>query len=232
MTTDIATAAEFHLTDWWDKNKKLVIQVVGVVAVVALVVSFYVWNKNKHEQDAAEALSTVQVTDGGAQSYVKVADDYSGTRAAARALLLAAGSEYANGKFAEAESLYQRFLKSSDDADWRPIALLGVATSLNAQGKKAEAVTRYQDFLQRYANDPGAIAAKSALAHLYESQSQFNQALDLYQEIGRSAQNTSYGLEAMVSLQNLTAAHPELMEKLKAASAGAPPSVTSPVTNN
>lgn len=212
MSTDIATVAEFHLTNWWDKNKQRVIYLGGVVAVVALVASFFIWNKRQQEINASEVLSKVQPGPGMTQELLKVAGDFSGTAAAERALLMAAGSAFTDGKYAEAQSTYERFLRESPESPSRPAALLGVAASLDAQGKMADATAKYQDIIQRYANDPAAIPAKSALARLLERQGQLSQAMAMYQDLMRSQQNASYGLESMVRLQNLVAAHPELLQ--------------------
>lgn len=225
MSTDIATAAEFHLTDWWDKNRQRLVRGVMLALVVALGLSFYFWKKNQREVDASCSLSNVQPGLGAAQAYLKVTEQYPGSAAAARALLLAAGGEFADGNYAEAQGLFERFLREAGDSSWRPAALLGVAASLDAQGKKADAILRYQDFVQRYANDSSAAAAKSALAHLYLTQNQLVQAQALYQELARSEQNSSYGLESMVSLQNLLAKHPELAQP-KAAT-----TISNPVSN-
>ena len=212
MSTDIATAAEFHLTDWWDKNKQRVIFFGGALAVVALVVSFYTWNKKQREFNASEALANVEPGPGTTGAFLKVATDFSGTAAAGRALLLAASSAFAEGKYVEAQNTCERFLKEFPDSPSRVTALLGVASSMDAQGKTAEAVTKYQDIVQRYATDPAAVPAKSALARLLEKQGQFAQAAALYQELMRLQQEASYGLESMIRLQNLMAAHPELMQ--------------------
>lgn len=212
MSTDIATAAEFHLADWWDKNRQRLIQGAVVVVVVTLGVSFYLYKKNLREVEASQALSAVQLGTDATAAYQKLAVQYSGTAAAARAVLLAAGSSFADGKFAEAQSLFEKFLREAGDSAWRSQAVLGVAASLDAQGKTAEATTKYQDFIQRFANDPGTSAAKSALAHLYEAQNQPEKAVVLYQELARSEQNSSYGLESMVRLQDLMAKRPELAQ--------------------
>ena len=136
-----------------------------------------------------------------------------------------------DGKYSDAQGLFERSLRESADATWRPQALLGVAACLTASGKNSEAIQKYQDFLQRFATDPGSLAARSALAHLYELQNQPAQALNLYKEITQTAQSSSYALEAAVKLQNLVALHPELLQQPKVempAASGA--NVTPPAT--
>jgi outer membrane protein assembly factor BamD (BamD/ComL family) len=141
---------------------------------------------------------------------LKVEADFSGTSAAARAVLFAANNAYAEGKMTEAQGLFERFLRDFPESPSRATALLGVASCLDAQGKTADAATRYQEIIQKFTSDAAAPAAKSALARLYEAQNQLQPAMGLYQDLMRTEQNTSYGLESMVRLQNLVARHPEL----------------------
>jgi TolA-binding protein len=210
MSTDIATAAEFHLTGWYEKNKRQLAWGVGIVAVVALVLGFYLWNRNQRESDASKALSNLTPGQAAAQDYLKMSDQYSGTAAAGRAVLLAASSSFTEGRYAEAQAQFTQFLSEQPESPSRPAALLGVAACLAAQGKAAEAMQKYQDVVQRFPNDQVTSPAKSALARLYEAQNQFKEALPIYQDLARSEANQSYGLEAMVRLQDLLARHPEL----------------------
>lgn len=210
MSTDIATVAEFHLMGWLEKNKRQVAWVLGSIVVLALVVSFYSWKKGQHETEAAEALSNVRPAPDAAQTYLKLANEYGGTAAGGRAVLLAAGSSFVAGSYAEAQSLFDRLMREYPSSEFRAQALLGVAACLDAQGKVAEAATRYQDLIERLPNDPTTVQAKSALARLYELQNQPDRALRLYEDLTRSAAYTSHGLLASVMMQDLLTRHPEL----------------------
>ena len=210
MSTDIATAAEFHLTGWYEKNKRQLAWAVGIIAVVALVLSFFFWKRGQRETDASEALSNLTPGQATAQAYLKMAGQYPDTAAAGRAVLLAASASFTEGRYAEAQAQFERFLREQPESASRPAALLGVAASIAAQGRAAEALQRYQEIAQRFPNDPVSSPAKAAMARLYETQNQYNQALPIYQELARSEANQSYGLEAMVRMQDLLARHPEL----------------------
>jgi TolA-binding protein len=221
MSTDIATAAEFHLVDWWDKNRQRVLWGAMAVALITLVLSFYIWQRDRREVRASEALSSVQVGAATPAAMLQVNAEFRGTAAAARALLLAAGATYTEGRFADAQKLFDRFLAEHPDHASRPAALLGTAACLAAQGKLADAATKYQGLIQRYPNDATVAPAKSALARLYESQGQFAPAMSLYQDLGRTAGNSSFALESMIRLQNLLAAHPELAQAAATTNAAA-----------
>lgn len=210
MSTDIATAAEFHLTGWYEKNKRQLAWGAGIVAVAALAVSFFYWKNGQREVDASEALSNLTPGQSAAQAYLKVSEQYAGTAAAGQALLLAASSSFTEGKYADAQAQFERFMKEQPESPSRPAALLGIAACFAAQGKTTEALQKYQDIAQRFPNDPVTAPAKAALARLHEAQNQFTQALPIYQELARNEVNQSYGLEAMVRMQDLLARHPEL----------------------
>jgi tetratricopeptide (TPR) repeat protein len=210
MTTDIATVAEFHLMGWLEKNKKQAAWAVGGIVVVALVVSFYVWNKGQREIDAGEALCDVRPAADVAQTYLKLASQYGGTIAGGRAMLLAAGNSFVAGKYADAQSQFERLLREYPDSQFRGQALLGIAACLDTQGKAAEATTRYQDLIDRMPNDPATVQAKSAVARLYDLQNQPERALKLYEDLARTAGYSSHGLLASVMMQELLARHPEL----------------------
>jgi TolA-binding protein len=211
MSTDITTAAELHLTGWWEKNKTRVFQIAIIAAVVAFLASFYIWRKNQRETEAAEALSAVTPGADTAQSLLKIAENYSGTAAADRAVFEAAGATFAAGKFDDAGKLFERYLREFPDGSERAAALLGVAACLDSQGKAADAIQKYQDVSQRFSSSPAAANAKASLARLYEAQGKPELALPLYQELSHD-QNTSYGLESAVRLQSLLTRHPELTQ--------------------
>jgi tetratricopeptide (TPR) repeat protein len=210
MSTDIATAAEFHLMGWLEKNKRQVAWVLGSIAVLALVISFYTWKKGQREVEAGEAFSNIRLSPEAAPSYLKLATEYPGTAAGERAVLLAAGGSFIAGNYTEALSRFEQLLREYPDSTFRTQALLGTAACLDAQGKIAEATTRYQDLIERWPNDPTTVQAKSALARLYERQNQPERALRLYEELARTASFSTHGLLASVLMQDLLARHPEL----------------------
>ncbi len=219
MSTDITTAAEFHLFNWLDKNRKLLIQAAAVLAVAALVVSFYLWKKGQKEVAAGEALSDISGANAAAD-YLKLAEEYPNTAAAPHAVLLAAGDLFDNGKYPEAQAQYERLTRDYPDSTLRVAATLGVAACLDAQGKIADAITRYNDFVKRYPSDGATSQARAALGRLYEAQGKPEQALQIYQELARAEANTSFGMEAAMRSQAVLAQHPEL-RNLKASTAPA-----------
>lgn len=211
MSTDITTAAELHFFNWLDKNRKLLIQAVVIVMIAAFVVSFYFWKKGQKETAAGEALSEISGANAAAD-YLKLAEQYPNTAAAPRAVLLAAGDLFDNGKYPEAQAQYERLSRDYPESTLRVAAALGLAACLDAQGKIADAITRYNDFIQRNPNDAATAQARAALGRLYETQGKPDKALQIYQEIQRAEANTSFGMEAAMRAQAVLAQHPELRE--------------------
>ena len=70
-----------------------------------------------------------------ADLYLKIAADYQGTSAGQRALLQGAAMLFAAGRYADAQTQFQKFLDAYPDSFFAAQAALGVATSLDAQGK-------------------------------------------------------------------------------------------------
>jgi len=211
MSTDITTTAELHFFNWLDKNRKLLIQAAAVLAVAALVVSFYLWNKGQKEVAAGEALSDISGANAAAD-YLKLAEQYPNTAAAPHAVLRAAGDLFDNGKYPEAQAQYERLTRDYPDSTLRVAASLGLAACLDAQGKIADAITRYSDFIQHYPSDAAISQARAALGRLYEAQGKPDKALQIYQEVQRAEANSSFGMEAAMRAQAVLAQHPELRD--------------------
>ena len=138
--------------------------------VVGLIVAFVLYRADEADVAASEALSNValpQMTGASrgdtADAYLKVAATYPGSRAGARALLLAAGGLFVEGKYAEAKTQFETFNREYASSPFRGEALLGIASCLDAQGKTNEAVTAYKDLIDRRPSDyvlpAGAVCA-------------------------------------------------------------------------
>ncbi|MFM2083010.1 MAG: Tetratricopeptide repeat-like domain [Verrucomicrobiota bacterium] len=221
MTTDIAVATEVHFSNWLGKNRNRVIGGGVVIALVALAVSYYFYDKNQTEITASKAISKVQPGPNAADAYLKIATENPGTPAAERATLLAANELFAAGKYPDAQTQFERVATDFPGTQFRDQSALGIAASLAAQGKTADATTRYTDLIQRSPEAAAATQARASLASIYETQGKFTEAIPLYQELARAEAYSSIGLEAGVRLQALLAQHPELLAKPAAANTNA-----------
>ena len=214
---------------WFDTYKRQV-AIGAVVAVIAgLVIWFIVWQHEQKQVDAGNAVTQVATAQleghsapaQAADAYLKVAQTYANSIPGSRALLLAAGSLFTEGKFPEAQAQFERFIHEYQGSPFMGEALLGVATCLDAENKTDEAAKAYNDLITRHSTESFIPQVKFALARIYEKQNKPELARDLYQEVERSSPFSSLGNEAGVRMEELIQRNPKL------APAPAAPSPTS-----
>lgn len=213
------SAGFYNFLGWLDVNKKRVIMGAVVVALVGCIAALLIWRKGQREVEAGQALSSVRTSfnptepapPGTAEAFVKVAQGYPKTAAAAQAILRAGAAFFAEGQWARAQEQFEKYLRSYGDTPWVPQATYGVAACLDAQGKTADAITKYNDFLKSYPNDPAADQGRLSLARLYDHANQPQQAIDILDKIVKGAQFSPAASEAQERLKELYAKHPNLV---------------------
>ena len=162
---------------------------------------------------------------------LKVEPENAGTQAGAQAILLAGGALFTQGKFAEAQSQFERLLKDYPGNQFSPQALLGVASSLHAQGKLDLALTAYKN-----AERPGsstATQAKFGQASILATQGKGSEAMALYEGIFidlREDRSNPLGSEAAMRAMELRAKLPA--PSVTAAEPAAAPMKLLSATNN
>src|SRR5438874_5890449 len=120
-------AAQLPLSDrfaaWFETNKKQALWGAVIIVAAGLIVGFVTWRKGEKEIEAGQALSAMSVpyTSGAArgsaaEAYLKVANEYPNTKAAVRAVLLAASDYFSQGKYDQAKSLFERFRREHGDS--------------------------------------------------------------------------------------------------------------------
>jgi TolA-binding protein len=241
MEKDVTIPAQptdlYDLMAWFQANRQRVIMISALVLAAAALTGGYEWHKNYKETAAAEALSNLKppssatgaVADNAteAQPYLKMADDYSGTAGASRALLVAGGIFFDAGKFDQAGGAFERFLREYPDSPLASQAMVGLGSSLEAQGKTLEATSRFDSIVKQHQSDSTISQAKSALARLYVAQNKPDLALHLYEEMGRANNNDTWTAEASIQLQELLAKYPNLR---KPVAPPAPPAESLPLS--
>lgn len=208
----------YELWAWAETNWRRLAVGAAVGALIALVVSFYVWKQDVHAEAASQALSALRPTaspDGtpvmvAPAAYLKVATDYPGTAAAARASLLAGSAFFDAAKYAEAKGEFDRFLRDAPQNPLRTEALYGQGACWEALGKTDDAVTAYKGLVDRYPIDPLVPRAKVALARLYKVKNQPADALRLLEDVARTEQFGTVGLMAETLMSEIKAANPTL----------------------
>jgi tetratricopeptide (TPR) repeat protein len=202
---DAATAYFFKLWEWVETNVRTIVIGAGIVAVAAILLSYYFWRQNEMEITAGEALTQALVSpppnsDAGqlADSYLKIAADYPDTQAGGRALMLGAATLFSSGKYSEAQAEFRKYLSEYPSGPFSASAALGVASCFDAQGKADLAADAYQRVISGL-SDPNAVdAAKFSLAKINEQRDKLTDAENLYEQVARDNPNSPLGSEAML----------------------------------
>jgi predicted negative regulator of RcsB-dependent stress response len=224
MQLQDAPATYFYkLWPWFEANRIRIIWGGGVIVVAAGLISFYSWQRDQKEIVAGKALTQVMrsiprnaTASQQADLYLKIITDYQGTSAGQRALLQGAAMLFEAGRYADAQTQFQKFLDIHPDSFFAAQAALGVATSLDAQDKTDAAAGVYQRIINSYSDAVAVDSARFALAQINERQGKLAEAVNLYEAIVRYNPNGSLGSEAGLRLM-------ELKMKLQSASPATAP---------
>jgi tetratricopeptide (TPR) repeat protein len=203
---------------WAETRRKQI----GIGVVVALVAGFALYTNSHlqalHFNEAESALiALAQLPAAGgepkpvaASEYLKVSDEYAGTPASERALLLAAASLFTENKYDAAEKRFSEFLGAYPASGHINQARLGVAASQDAQNRYEEALASYQRLIASAAGSSEANQAKIASALIHEQQGKPEQALKLYDELIRVEPQLVWNGEASLRRDELLKRHPQL----------------------
>jgi len=199
---------------WFETNKGLVVRAASIAGALALVAGLWAWRQNERASSSSANLSLIVSHPSGdaTPALLKVAEDYPGTEAAGRAVLLAAAALFESGKYAESKAQFERYLHDYRNPVFTTQAQFGSATCLDALGKP-EAALAYKDLIDHHPNDSLTPQAKLNLARIYESQNKLEAARDLYADLTTSGAVTQLANEAGLKSAELLAKHPNLASK-------------------
>lgn len=213
-----ASADPYHWVAWANTNRKLLTQVAAAVLVLGVIIGFYTWHKSSVEAQAEEALSLIKLPDPGtasvvtgadAEPFAKFADDYAGSAAAARALIIAGGIYFEAGKYDDATKMFNRYLAEHADYPLSSQAALGLAACLDAEGKTNDAIAKYEEILRR-PPDSTTTQARVALARIFAAQNKPAQAMQMYEDTLRGNSGDSWEAEARILGLQLIGKNPSL----------------------
>jgi TolA-binding protein len=217
---DATTAWLFNLWPWFEANAKRIAYVAAFVAIAVFLISFYSWRQSQKEIEAGNAFTQVIISNNGsplADAYLKIAADYSGTRAGQRALLQGAAALFAAGKYADAQTQFRKFIDTYPEGAFVSQAALGVAASLDAQGKTELAAGAYQKIINQTSDASVAASAKFAIAQIDERQGKISEAQKLYEDVTRAYPNSSMSSEAGLRAMELRTQSPAISPPAKTA---------------
>jgi TolA-binding protein len=208
-----------QLLTWFEKNKRQVVWGAVALAVIGVAIGIYFWHQDQAESDASKSLSliTAGTQPPATDALLKFVSENSGSEAARRALLLAAGNLFAEGKFKDAQAQFEHFLRDYRDSSFAPEALLGVAACKEAQGMTNDAVNAYKDIVDHHPNESVTPQAMFSLARLYQAQGKLELARDNYEKVAQMDPNGTIGSQATMELADLFAKNPSLVPARPAA---------------
>jgi len=200
-----------------EEHKSTIIKV-GVCLFLAYTVIYSVtYFKDQKEKNASAALLALRVdrsadekeASSGAE-FLAIADDFAGTKAAPRAVLLAAGQYFKKGKYAESQSAYQRFQADFPGHPLSDSAALGLAATVEAQGKTSDALSSYKNLLTQFSDSHIAGQAELAVARINEAQGKLEDAFSTYEKLADPTTDSRWSFVARSSRDRLLKDHPEL----------------------
>jgi tetratricopeptide (TPR) repeat protein len=219
---------------WFEVNKRRVLIGGAIILAVGLIAALFIYIGSQKEIRASEALSEIRSSysptqpnpPGLADAYFKIAKDYSGTKAGARAALMGASALFVDGNYAAAQKKFEEYIRDYPESPWLAQAHFGIAACLDAQKKYSEAASKYEEIRRRYPNDAVTDETKLALGRVYEAQNKPEDAYKLYEELVKANQYGGIGSEAGIRMADLEEKHPQL------AKTNAPPPTTSMLNPN
>lgn len=210
----------YQIANWFHTNRKRLIIGAIVVFGIGAIIAIVIWHNDKTEADANAELMALPSVYGANPSYThptayaldQIAKQYPGTPAGEHAEILAASVLFTDGKYADAEQAFKKFLSDHNNSSLAAQADIGIAASVEAQGKTSDAIAKYQDVIGHYPGDAYIVnPAKLTLARLFEQQNKPDQALKYYDELAKSpSQYDPWAGEARDRREQLLAKHPEL----------------------
>ena len=194
----------YRFLGWLEVNWRRAAAIAAVIVVVGVIVAYFLWQGEEKEKTASQALSSLLMDENtlSADSLLQFAESHAGTKAGARATLLAAGRLFTDGKYAEALAQFQRFLEAASVPSLAAEARFGVASCKEALGETEAAIAGYKSLTEDAGSDNVLPQARFALARLYSVQGQTELARTQY-ELLASERNSSLAGEAQARLGEL-----------------------------
>lgn len=172
---------EDHFVEWILETVEYVraksqVFIAGAVGVVVLIGAIAYYNKSQADSrlEAAALLGEAMIADDNNQGdeATRMAEqllkEYTGTPSAAQATLFLANHYYAQGRYGEAQKLYDRYLSDYGDVDVLAFAARnGLASCAEAQGDYRQAAAKFQEAATASGSNTGGSLALLEAARCY-----------------------------------------------------------------
>lgn len=175
---------------------------IGVgIALAILGINYALETQEDKKQEATAMLGEVFILEGSGQAdqAVQMAEqlvrNYAGTPAAGQGTLMLANRYFAQGRYDEAETLYQRYLSDYGQTDILVFgATSGLAACMEAKGQMQAAAAKYLEYATTYPQAGEAALALIEAARCYGQAGDSQQQKALLEQILRD-----YGDSAVVT---------------------------------
>ena len=173
----------------------------GLVAAICVFVAFAGYRLYTIRRDTAAAalLASAKIS----PDFQKVIADYAGSSAAPSAMLLLAGEQRREGKFAEANATLQEFIKRNPKHELVTTAKMAMAGNLESLGKADEAFEMYRRIAAEHPRDFNAPAALLSEVHLLKQKGQIEEARRVCETVMTQYRETYSAQEATQLLKTL-----------------------------
>ncbi|MXW81451.1 MAG: tetratricopeptide repeat protein [Gemmatimonadetes bacterium] len=167
----------------------------GAVAVIAVIVAinYFIESKETDRLNAAALLGDVlMVEQGGEQTeVVRLAEElvsaYAGTPAAAQGTIILANLYYAQGRYVEARTYYQRYLDNYEPLDVLAYAAQsGLGACLEAEGQFVAAAQHYETYAAQQAGTIREAMAQMEAARIYGLAGESGKQQTLLEQVSRT----------------------------------------------
>ena len=167
----------------------------GAVAVIAVImaINYFIESKEADRLKAAALLGDVLMVEQGGElaEAIRLAEElvssYVGTPAAAQGTVLLANIHYAQGRYAEARTYYQRYLDNYEPLDVLAYAAQsGLGACLEAEGQLLVAAQHYEAYAAQQAGTIREAMARMEAARIYGLAGESDKQQALLEEVSRT----------------------------------------------
>ena len=186
----------YELWAWYESNRKKIHTWAIILTIIGVSIAYVIWSGNQKKINAntalfelGEPISIIAKGEVPAADLLKIAENYSGTSTAERAILEAGAVYFTTGEYQKAYDTFKNFQNSFPTAGpLLSIASYGEAVSLDAMNKVDEAIALYQKLITD--NTLVSLQSKINLASLYLAKEQpdyKDRKKEIHQEIEEEA---------------------------------------------
>ena len=181
----------------------------GAVAVIVVImaINYFIESKEADRLQAAALLGDVLMVEQGGEltEAIRLAEElvssYAGTSAAAQGTVLLANLHYAQGRYAEARSYYQRYLDNYEPVDVLAYAAQsGLGACLEAEGQFLAAAQHYEAYAAQQAGTIREAMARMEAARIYGLAGDSDKQQALLEEVSRAFAQYPIAAQARAAL--------------------------------